>query len=239
MPLPGSELSELPRSHRWGLPQTATAACLLLGALAALAVDLPLAGWLGQDPSPLPKALVHVVTWAEAFAHGLGVPIFALAVILLDPAHRPQVPRLLTAGWGSGLMADLAKLAIQRFRPREFNYVGGVFDTFGPLINVGKGTGLQSFPSAHSAVAVGMAVGFSWLYPRGRWLFAALAALACMQRLASDSHFLSDVLAGATIGFLFGQACVGSSWLGCSFDRWEASWRRRSTATTPKAGRPK
>lgn len=210
----------------WGRPHWVIAAGLILGAVLALGVDLPLAQWLRHDPSPLPKDLVRLTTWSEAFAHAIGVGFFALAVFVLDPPSRFALPRLLTAAWGSGLVADLVKLSIQRIRPREFDYVGGVFDTFGPLWNVGHGSGHQSFPSAHSASAVGLAVALTWLYPRGCWLFAVLAGLACGQRLASDSHFLSDVLAGAAIGYLFASACIGQGWLGRRFDRLEARWRR-------------
>ncbi len=214
---------------RRGGPPLATAACLLVAAGLALSVDLPLAQWLRQDPSPVPKDLARLTTWAEAFANALGVAVFILAVYVLDPAIRPRVPRLMAASLGAGLMADLVKLSIQRTRPREFDYAGGVFETFGPLINIGHGTGQQSFPSAHSATAVGLAVGLAWYYPRGRWLFATLAVLACSQRLVSDSHFLSDVLSGATVGYLVGWACMGHTGLGRQFDRLEA-WLSRCSA---------
>jgi len=202
---------------------------LAAGAVAALAVDLPIAQWLAHDPSPLPKILLRVVDWSEAFAYAVGVGLFALAVYLLDPGRRVTLPRLLTMSWGAGLIADLAKLTIQRSRPREFDYQGGVLDTFGPLLNLGNGHGSQSFPSAHAASAVGLAVALTWLYPRGRGLFVALAALACLQRLTSGAHFLIDVLAGAAVGYWFAQWCLGRSWMGRHFDDWEAGWRRRAS----------
>jgi membrane-associated phospholipid phosphatase len=202
-----------------------------VSALLALAVDLPIAQWIGRDPSPLPKILARILVWSEAFAQAVGVGLFALAVFVLDPARRFALPRLLTMSWGAGLTADLVKLSIRRLRPREFDYSGGVFDTFGPLWNVGHGQGEQSFPSAHAASAVGLAVALSWLYPRGRILFVGLAILACMQRIATSAHFLSDVLAGAAIGYLFAQWCIGQGWLARRFERWESTWRRpRTTA---------
>jgi undecaprenyl-diphosphatase len=62
------------------------------------------------------------------------------------------------------------------------------------------GHALQSFPSAHAATAVGLAIGLSALHPRGRWLFAAFALLAVVQRIEAQAHFSSDVLAGAAVG---------------------------------------
>ncbi|HTU27370.1 MAG TPA: phosphatase PAP2 family protein [Pirellulales bacterium] len=212
--------------------RTAFLFALAAGAAAALAVDLPIARWLGKSPSPLPKDLLHVIHWSEAFAHAIGVGVIALAIGLLDPARRVALPRLLTMSWGSGLIADLLKLSIVRLRPKEFDFTGGVFETFGPLGNFGNGHGSQSFPSAHSAVAVGLAVALCHFYPRGRWLFIALAVLACSQRMESGAHFLSDVLAGATVGYLFANGCIGNSWLARRFDRWEAAWQERSSLGT-------
>jgi undecaprenyl-diphosphatase len=70
---------------------------------------------------------------------------------------------------------------------------------------------LQSFPSGHAATAAGLAVALAVLYPRGRWLFAVLAVLAALQRVEVQSHFPSDVLAGAALGCLTG-ALVSADW---------------------------
>jgi membrane-associated phospholipid phosphatase len=58
---------------------------------------------------------------------------------------------------------------------------------------------LQSFPSGHTATAVGLALALSSLYPGGRRLFALLAVLAASQRVLFDAHFLSDTLVAAGI----------------------------------------
>jgi membrane-associated phospholipid phosphatase len=50
--------------------------------------------------------------------------------------------------------------------------------------------------------------------------------------MVSGAHFLSDVLAGAAIGYLFARWCVGRSWIGRHFDDWEAGWRRRASRST-------
>jgi membrane-associated phospholipid phosphatase len=61
---------------------------------------------------------------------------------------------------------------------------------------------VRSFPSGHSATAVALAIALSWIYPRGRWVFAVLAFMACLQRLVSGAHFLSDIMAGSDIAVL-------------------------------------
>ena len=55
---------------------------------------------------------------------------------------------------------------------------------------------------------MGLAIALAAIYPRGRWLFAAFALLACLQRIHALAHFPSDILAGAAIGCLVGALCA-------------------------------
>jgi membrane-associated phospholipid phosphatase len=60
----------------------------------------------------------------------------------------------------------------------------------------------QSFPSGHTATSVAAAVILGTLLPRWRRGFTAFAVLIAASRLVLDAHFLSDVLAGAMVGYL-------------------------------------
>src|SRR4029078_10475841 len=105
--------------------------------------------------------------------------------------------------------ADTIKLFVARTRPHATHNLATVSYTFVaalPLLNIaalkdGYGHHVQSFPSAHAATAVGLAIALSHLYPRGRWLFAMFAALAMLQRLDAHAHYVSDILAGAALAF--------------------------------------
>jgi membrane-associated phospholipid phosphatase len=118
-----------------------------------------------------------------------------LVIFLLDTSRRWALPRVLACALFSGLVADVVKMLIARARPSDFDFSGGAWTTFGawfPLASAGSAG--QSFPSAHTATAVGFALGFSWLYPNGRRLFPLVAALVACQRIEASAHFLSDVL---------------------------------------------
>jgi membrane-associated phospholipid phosphatase len=52
-------------------------------------------------------------------------------------------------------------------------------------------------------------------------LFAAFAILAAMQRIESQSHFFSDILAGAAVGAVVAGICTMPRLLGGWFARWE------------------
>ncbi|MBX9787860.1 MAG: phosphatase PAP2 family protein [Pirellulales bacterium] len=182
-------------------------ALLLLASLGALSIDMALARWCAAGN--VPKNMHRLLETAEDFGNGFGVVLIALAIGVLDPARRRALVRVLTAAYGAGLAANAVKILLVRFRPRELNLVAsGLSDTFGGVLGLGDGRS-HSFPSAHTATAVGLALLLGWLYPRGRWYFAALAVLVGAQRVAVGAHFLSDVLVGAALGLAVGWCCTG------------------------------
>lgn len=172
----------------------------------ALAVDCWLAQWCRQS---CPDSIRRALQLGELFGHGLGILLVLLIVHQLDPLKRRWLPRALLITWGAGLAADAAKLIVARTRPHHFDFHADVWQTFiGWLPLASSSSGQQSFPSAHTATAVGLAWALGWLYPQGRRLFVFLAVLVATQRLASGAHYLSDALAGAAVG------CLVAAWLG-------------------------
>ena len=130
--------------------------------------------------------------------------LILIAVVVLDPLKCKILPWLIAGSLGSGMIANLLKLTIHRFRPRDFDLTNAtVWDTF--RTEGADFKGMQSMPSAHTATAVGLAVMLSAIYPRGRWYFAVLAILVGLQRVVTSAHFPSDVCAGAAVGCLFGM----------------------------------
>lgn len=181
----------------WLLPSLV----MLLLAAAAVTIDVPLARWpQGRD---YPRAVRELMSLAEAFGHGVGVGIVLLTVFTLDPARRSALPRSIAAVLAAGGGANLVKLLISRSRPgsTDLAHLDG-WQTFSSWLPFGgNGSAWQSFPSAHTATAVGLALVLYWLYPHGRWLFAAMAAAVAAQRVLGSAHFTSDVLAGAAVGW--------------------------------------
>lgn len=195
----------------------------------ALTIDVPVARFCLADR--IPGDLQRVLGWSEVMAHGLGVALIAVLLFVLHPAIRRYLPRLLVLAYGAGLVADTLKLLVARERPRYLQPDSGVFDTVAgwlPLLNPIDGHRLfhwdsrwLSFPSAHTAVAVGLAVGLARVYPRGRFLFVLFALLAAGQRIETGAHFVSDTLAGALVGVLFAILVTERKLLGGWFDRIE------------------
>jgi membrane-associated phospholipid phosphatase len=191
----------------------------------ALLLDMPLLKFVRSGG--LPGDLRKLLDLSEIFGHGLGIALICLTICVLDRARRRCLPRLLACAIGAGLLADLVKLTIARTRPRVFD-LPTVWESFRgafPSLTIDWHTmwdsNLQSFPSGHTAAAVGLAIGMSYLYPHGRWLFTFFAVLAAMQRISSSAHFLSDTLGGAAVGCLASLLCLSPRLLGGWFDRIE------------------
>ena len=241
-----------------------TGGVLVFMAAVALVVDAPLARWVqeqnrhfvSETPSQegpassgqmlqsaggkLYAQVKRVLTWAEGFGHGLGVLLLALMIYRLDPPNRRRLVRALCMALASGLAADGVKLLVARTRPRAFDLSQPILESFTGIVpGLVGGSGGQSFPSAHVATAVGWALGLGWLYPGGRWIFVLLAFLVLCQRLDAHAHFLSDCLAGASVGCLVSSLFLPGSWLSKAFDRWETSSRRWIPYNGPSHTRPK
>lgn len=141
---------------------------------------------------------------AEAFGHGVGVAVVLMTVFTLDPARRKTLPRAILAVAAAGCGANLLKLLIARQRPGAADLVhSDGWSTFAGWLPLGhNGSALQSFPSAHTATAMGLAIVLASFYPRGRTLFFVFAAAVAVQRVLGSAHYPSDVFVGAAVGWL-------------------------------------
>jgi len=203
-------------------------------AVLALPFDAPLARTFIEGD--LPGDLVRIVYLSEIFAHGGGVILLLLTAFVLDVANRRRLVRVGMSALCGGALANSVKMLVARTRPDDFNLNSNILASFEgwlPFLGLPSAEewdhSLQGFPSAHAATAVGFALGLAMVYPQGRRLFLAFAALASFQRMVSGSHFLSDVLVGAALGIVGAAILRRGAFLGKYFDAWE---NKTSTPTT-------
>jgi membrane-associated phospholipid phosphatase len=211
-------------------------AALLLAALAAFTVDLPVATrmthWRSKASPVYNKTIDAYLGYFdifEPFGHGIGVAFVLLALHQLDPGRRWAIPRVLACAVAAGVAADLVKMLVVRTRPYDLSlaFDGSVWATFGRwLPGLAGQSGMQSFPSAHTATAAGLAAALIWLYPQGRFLFTALAVLVGCQRIVSRAHFPSDVFIGAAVGCLAATLVLHVGGLAAWFGRQESRWHK-------------
>lgn len=198
-----------------GLALTLALAVLFVGgvALAALAVivrstdllaglDLGLAEWADHHASAVSDAGLTLVTdLGETWT----VILAAATVALVDRARMRTyraVPFLLVVMLGDKLLTDALKHLIDRARPA----LEPVAATLGP-----------SFPSGHTATAAASWAAFALIATRwcGRPAWPLLAGGAvgiavgvALSRVFLDLHWLTDVLAGLTLGWAWFAICA-------------------------------
>jgi len=152
----------------------------------------------------IPGDLKKAIGLSETFAHSSGGIVIFATLLWIDVKNRLKLWQAAFFTLICGIAANAAKLIVPRYRPHSLDQseieILSSWQTWGT-----PGTGswfdeqLRSFPSGHAAVAVAFAIGLSQVYPRGKWIFASLATMACLQRIVSNAHFFSDIMAGIVI----------------------------------------
>ena len=143
---------------------------------------------------------------------GSGFISVAAAVLLFLLKKRKQALTLLVAYITSGLFAQLLKNLFNQPRPNlYFNQLHIHYNHFVDGVTLYNN---NSFPSGHTASAFAMATVFALFYRQKSISLLAvfLAALAGYSRIYLAEHFLSDVLAGALTGVLFGMLSYYFIW---------------------------
>ena len=221
-----------PSGHTAGRQGRLISAAIALAFLGVLAfsADLDVARWC--KAGHIPKEIMRFLNFSEVCAHAIGVGTLLLTAAVLDPTlagreatlrfgslpvSRDLIRMAITA-FAGGILVNLIKLTlVDRVRPRAANLGAAVsaLSTFGNSIATNLAdlshSDINSFPSGHAATAAGFAAALSWKYPRGTWLFVALATAASAQRIASSAHYPSDVLLGAAVGLVGAAFLLGNS----------------------------
>lgn len=194
-------------------PFLIAATLLAMALIAALSVDVSIAHAMNTDS--VPGEVQALLNRAETFGHGYGVIFIILTIWILTRCEFRKLTPLIACSLGAGLMADVFKVIIGRSRPYTLpeDFAGSTFTGFMPWwgsesLHDTFAHANQSFPSAHTATAFGLAVCLAWLYPQGSRLFYTLAGLVAVQRMVAGAHYLSDVLSGAALGIMFATMAV-------------------------------
>lgn len=161
-------------------------------------VDLRLARWLAEKTNPPAEREARIITWAADEKVLMAVVGLAwLGVRVLDDKERDRnrTDHLALTIAASAVLPHLVKLLVRRERP-DRRVVGW------PRHGVPhSGRAFDSFPSGHAVHMGAAAAALSRWVPRPwRTLIWAAAAGLAATRLVLLAHWLTDVLAGLTIG---------------------------------------
>lgn len=165
--------------------------------------------------------------------------IAGVCVLLLDPARRARLLDWVAAAVTTSLVVQVLKMGLGRPRPRivfdpmtpeprPFVHFTWPWETF-PLPRVvdnvpvlvhrhawdvggGISSDLWSMPSSHTSAAAVLAVVLTTLYPRLAPLAWPLLGVVALTRVLFGAHFLSDVVAGAGVGYAVATLAMRGQW---------------------------
>ena len=199
---------------------------LLLVPMATL-LDIPIAKWFAEEP--LPSWIGLTLEGLLFYAHGTGITLIFVALLIFAPSKRWHIPRLAVLAAGGGAISTLTKMFVLRPRPNSLMLSSATNDhawiwsfdwTLSHVIDFEPSS--RAFPSAYLATAAALTVGLWTLYPKARWIFATLCFGTLMQRLYCGSHFLSDLFGSAAIGLWWTYVCYHPSLMGSLFEKLES-----------------
>ena len=197
--LPSLLLSDIKRQtfrhHRWAI------ACAILAIFVAIAtLDRYAAAFAIENK--MPGDLRAFFQCMSFFGHGTGCLIAVTLIWSLDRKNKIAIPLVIGSALLAGAISTVIKILVHR--PRPFVDVATISDGI-TLSDAVFENFLQSFPSGHTATAFALAMALSLLYRQGKPMFFSFAALAGIQRIISQNHFPSDVIAGALVGVASAQ----------------------------------
>ncbi|MCB1071837.1 MAG: phosphatase PAP2 family protein [Chlamydiia bacterium] len=167
---------------------------IFLSVLSYVFLDRELLPLIGKPPFRLWKVFsfliyppLHLVFWAGAFIiartkqNHWTLPLFEITVSQCLSIAFARVFKIL---FGRARPEIFLKKGIYGFHGLEWNHH------------------YHSFPSGHTLTAFTLATSLSYIFPRFRVLFYSLATLLSLSRPLLLDHYLSDVIATASIGMI-------------------------------------
>jgi membrane-associated phospholipid phosphatase len=175
-------------------PPVIVLAAMLVVLGSAFVLDALVSDWARQLQAPVLDGIVGVI-------NPIGSGVMLLAMCLVVAALSRSRPRLREGAWvgvlafvTAGLIEYTVKYVVGRPRPAA---AGTPFDLE-----------LDSFPSGHATSVFAVATALASSYPALRWPLYALATAIALGRVYLARHHLSDVIAGAFIGFAIASLLV-------------------------------
>ena len=181
------------------LPIACSCVVLVLVFWGVLQLDLPLARFLRSVDLPWLEQAGDVGRrlGSGAVLAGISGALLAFGLVRKHPLFRQAGFESLIAQAAAGLTTQALKHLIGRPRPRMTH--GGGFQ-FGPSWD----TGLDSFPSGHTAASFAVAAVLARRFPRAWWLLYGAASFVALSGVMRGSHFPTDVVAGVGLGLVAG-----------------------------------
>jgi undecaprenyl-diphosphatase len=129
-----------------------------------------------------------IFSWITNLGSVIVVLVLMSSLFLWEENKKRQIPVLWVSFIASGAAGYLLKLIVQRPRLVAPAYV----------------LSGSSFPSVHTAIAFATLPLLDKEFPHLKWFWFGFCVLVALSRVYFKYHYLSDVFAGAVLGYLVG-----------------------------------
>jgi len=143
-----------------------------------------------------------------AFASNIFIIFFFLTTLFLWKEHKRRwILPLWLSGALSVAVSYILKVSVKRLRPFQQEPIE-IFTTVLYFMKDNFNTWNFSFPSFQSMFVFSALPVLNKEFPRFKYIWFVFACLVAFSRVYFGVHYLSDVLAGAVIGYLIGWGIV-------------------------------
>jgi len=137
------------------------------------------------------SSLDYFLSWVSHIGSVFIVMVFMTTLFLWEDKKREYIFPMWLSFISSLVVTCVIKLIVARPRP---------FVEMVPLIN----WFFYSFPSTHTAIAFSVVPILDKELPKFKWFWIGFSVLVGVSRIYLHAHYLSDVIAGALIGYALG-----------------------------------
>ena len=138
-----------------------------------------------------------IMLWISHYATGFIVLIVMTTLFMWGERKKEWIPVLWMSVLVSMLVSTLLKSGFGRVRPF-------IALNFEPLTTPNA----SSFPSGHATTAFAAVPVLDREFRLFQWFWILIAGLISISRLYLGVHYLSDILFGALLGYLIGEAFI-------------------------------
>lgn len=139
-------------------------------------------------------ALSYVMKWFSQYASLFFILLVMTSLFLWEGNKKRWIKPLLLSFFAAITITYIIKFIVARARPEGFVQL----IWFTNLID-------YSFPSAHAASAFAPIAVLDRKFPKLKWFWLGFAIIVSLSRLYFGVHYLSDIIAGAFIGYFSGK----------------------------------
>jgi membrane-associated phospholipid phosphatase len=164
---------------------------LLLIGLASFFIDKPVFSFMQSIQT---RYLTSFLVWFSYLWTIVIVLLVITSLFMLEEKKAKWLKVMWLSFLASLIAVILIKFLFQIPRPIEHT--------------LGEGFLTYSFPSAHAAVAFSIIPIIYIAFRKLKWFWIIFAVLVCVSRIYLGSHYLSDVIFGAILGYAIGNFFV-------------------------------